>query len=158
MGAYTCLNIKLKSNSFIKEQDITKIKEKLSLDCGTDSYKNIDKNNINLNITFNHGLDRMIDLIGLLEKFITYEDVTNVGTFSSNDIAGLYISSIFAYKDKLFIVNEDIKQGFIQQNYYFISDLRDNEEHYSIYIDENSPDEDLIKEKFIKEFLEKYYG
>lgn len=158
MSCYTTLNINIIPKCSLTEQDINIINEKTKFDCEIGSYKNIDTNNIDLNITFNHGLNKMTELIELLETFCNYKKLTEVGKFETEDLAGLYYAKVFMYATKLFIVKTGVQNGFIQQNIYSISDLRGKQENYSSYIDKNSPNEKLIKETFIKEFLKKSYN
>ena len=157
MSSYTSLNINVKTKSILTNQDIEKINENIKLNCGIDSCANIKNDTINLNIQFNNNLDQMIKVISIIEEYINYDNIYKIGKFSTESINKLNNSDIFVYKNHLFVIVSEIRYGFIQENYYYISDLRHNNEDYSTVVENKNFNNEDIMMLFINVFIKKYY-
>lgn len=153
MSQYSMLRVKLQPKKTLSEMDISRIHEKINPWCGVGDYEKIDKDLIELQATFNYGLNKIVELIVELEKHIDYDEVVKVGEFNTESISNMDAElSVYVFRNKILILRFETEAiwGFRQDTYY-INDLRGNKKEFVC-----KENKDGLIEKLIKEFVNSY--
>lgn len=154
MSSYTTIKANISPKNNLTENKINKIIKRTTGLCGYADNVDIQKDNVSLTVTFNHNLKGIIDLIIGLESIIDYDKITEIGMFKSEDIAGYDYTSLYAFKNNIFIVKTESfnGMGFSQEDTH-ISNLRGISKNYSKFVDSNTLEDENTIETNIKEFF-----
>lgn len=153
MSSYTSMIFKAYSKRKMSENELSKLMLILSNDCGTKSYKNIEGSLIDFSVTFYH-LEHAVELVNFLESIVEFEQISDVGEFKTEEIAGFNNANILMFKNKIFFLIEESYCGIgYNQVSYHVNDLRGNKLDDSFCIDKNSFDDIFYKGYFIGKFL-----
>lgn len=146
MSMYTRINVELALKKPLENSGT--LKEKIQNHCGAKDFFITNNQKIEMEVTFNYGYQKMVDVLKECKKLIYYMKPTKVGTFSTEEIWSYYMTEVYAYLDDLYIVNYEPEVGYgYECHHYTITNLEGTEQSFSYYSNEINP-------PTIQEFIE----
>lgn len=152
MSVYTSITMDSRLRESLNIKKLQELNEKLTGNCGYDDYNSITQEELKFKVTYNHNLDKALDILEELQQYLYSDEPIIIGEFKSEAMSAYSgITNIYLYKDRLYFLSYETKDIFVVQvETYNISTPKGVSEQYTAYSDEG-----VTTEQVVKKFSEK---